>query len=84
MANVVSKLVDEIKWGAMLGVMQGDLDKTRSMLNLVINQVDDVMQRRIKGLADMGITEPRWCWYLQSLFSTLQHVRWHICGYAWC
>ena len=57
MANVVSKLVDEIKWGAMLGVMQGDLDKTRSMLNLVINQVDDVMQRRVKELADMGITE---------------------------
>lgn len=57
MANVVSKLVDEIKWGAMLGVIQGDLDKTRSMLNLVINQVDDVMQRRVKELADMGITE---------------------------
>ena len=58
MANVVSKLVEEIKWGAMLGVMQGDLDKTRSMLNLVINQVDDVMQRRVKELADKGITEP--------------------------
>lgn len=58
MANMVSKLVDEIKWGAMLGVMQGDLDKTRSMLNLVINQVDDVMQRRVKELADVGFTEP--------------------------
>jgi hypothetical protein len=42
----------------MLGVMQCDLDKTRSMLNLVINQVDDVMQRRVKELADMGIAEP--------------------------
>ena len=25
MANVVSKLVDEIKWGAMFGVMQSDM-----------------------------------------------------------
>jgi hypothetical protein len=76
MANVVTKLDGDVRWGAMLGVIQGDLDKTRSMLNLVINQVDDVMQRRVKELANMG--------YLQSLFSILQHVRWHICGYAWC
>ena len=58
MSNVVSKLVDEIKWGSMLDIMQCDLDKTRGMLNLVINQIDDAMQRRVKELADMGITEP--------------------------
>lgn len=55
MSNVVSKLVDEIKWGAMLDIMQCDLDKTRGMLNLVINRVDDVMQRRVKELAGDGI-----------------------------
>ena len=58
MSNVVSKLVDEIKWGSMFDIMQCDLDKTRGMLNLVINQIDDSMQRRVKELADMGITEP--------------------------
>jgi hypothetical protein len=84
MANVVTKLDGDVRWGAMLGIMQGDLDKTRSMLNLVINQVNDVMQRLVKELADMGIAEPAGDGYLQSLFSTLQHVRWHICGYAWC
>ena len=58
MSNVVSKLVDEIKWGSMLDIMQCDLDKTRGMLNLVINQIDDAMRRRVNELADMGITEP--------------------------
>ena len=58
MSNNVSKLVDEIKWGSMLGVMQGDMDKTRGVLNMVISQVDQAMHRRVKELADMGITEP--------------------------
>lgn len=58
MSNVVTKLDSEVRWGAMLGVMQGDLDKTCSVLNLVINQVSDAMHRRVKELADKGITEP--------------------------
>ena len=58
MTNVVTKLDDEVRWGAMLGVVQSDSDKIRSVLNLVINEVDDAMQRRVKELAGMGITEP--------------------------
>lgn len=35
MANVVSKLVDEIKWGAMLGVMQGDYNRCFQLYNML-------------------------------------------------
>lgn len=80
MANIVSKLVDEIKWGSMLGVMQGDMDKTRGLLRMVINQVDQAMQRRVKELADMGITEPAGdgiynrCYQLYNMLSGIYAV----------
>ena len=68
MANVVTKLDDEVRWGAILGVLQTDVDKFRMGLARVLEEVHSGMVKLEDELNSQGIipeTDGRYNRYFQ-------------------
>lgn len=70
------KLDDELRYGAMLGVMQGDLDKMRMALRFVVNELlkgKSTLEARLQSEGKSPSSDEAYqrYWQLSSLFGGL-------------
>ena len=68
MANEILKLDDELRWGAILGVLQTDTDKLRMVLRQVLIEIHAGRKRLEAELIERKVipeTDGRYARYLQ-------------------